>query len=213
MTPEGVFREGLEYFGIPFDARRLDALLAYTSELERWNRRINLTGLRETEGLIRELIFDAFLLFSYVKESGTIMDMGSGAGVLGIPLAILLDGSTVYSIDKSLKKIQFQRHVKRLLHLEGLTPLHGRVETVQCPPVERLTVKAFGAIPRVLDLAARHVVPGGLVLMVKGRGEEGVDCDGFERKETIPYGLPGTGKTLRLFVYRRTGEGDGRSEA
>lgn len=167
---------------------------------------MNLTGLRDEEAVIRELIFDAFFLFSYVKDSRTIMDMGSGAGILGIPLAILAEGCTVFSVDRSLRKIQFQRHVKRVLRLEGLMPLHGRIEAVRCPPVERLVVKAFGAIPRVLDLGARHLLPGGLVLMVKGQGEEGVDHEGFERKDTIPYSLPGLGKTLRLFVYCRTGD-------
>jgi 16S rRNA (guanine527-N7)-methyltransferase len=203
VESRSLIESGLASFNITRDEEVLTALHVYILELKKWNGRMNLTGLKDTESMIKELLYDALFLHGFVKESKTLLDLGSGAGVLGIPLSILNRGMEVFSVDKSLRKIQFQRHIKRIIHLPGFVPLHGRIEEAKPLEVESLIVKAFGSIGKILEKGGPHLRKEGQAFILKGTREEDEGYSGFALQEVVPYALPMSEKEYRLFVYKR----------
>ncbi len=196
-------REGLMHFRIGCDEKDIKALLFYMEELMRWNKKINLTGIKDVERAVRELLYDAFFLNGYVKNDHSVLDLGSGAGVLAIPLSIINEDIDVFSVDKSLRKIQFQRHIKRTLNLKGFSLLHGRVEEIASLRVDSLVVKAFGSVSTILEKGGAHIKPGGRALIIKGKREEPADFGGFILEDTICYELPMVSKSYKLLIYKR----------
>ena len=205
MTLEKIIKQGLASFEIPFDEPDLKALSLYVTELKKWNERINLVGMKDEEAIVRELLYDAFFLNSYVRESESILDMGSGAGVLAIPLKILNDETRVFSIDRTLKKIQFQRHIQRTLRFSNFFPIHERIESLEPMNVQSLVAKAFGSITDILTKGGGHIRAGGRALLLRGKTQTREDVDGFGLEEVIPYALPDSIKGRTLFVYRKCG--------
>jgi 16S rRNA (guanine527-N7)-methyltransferase len=203
MESEIAIREGLESFHIDYDEADFRDLLFYMEEMMKWNKKVNLTGIRDMVTAVRELLYDAFFLSGHTEDDRSILDLGSGAGVLAIPLAILHKKARVFSIDKSLRKIQFQRHIKRNLNLSALIPLHGRAEEMPPIEVDSLVVKAFGSIPEILEKGGGHIRSGGRALILKGKKEEPVDSKGFFLADTIPYKLPVIAKSYKLLIYKK----------
>ena len=205
MTLEKIVERGLTSFEIPFDEPVIKGMCRYVSELKKWNERINLVGMNEEESIVRELLYDAFFLNGYVKGNKSILDMGSGAGVLAIPLKILNEEIRVFSIDKTLKKIQFQRHVQRDLKLTNFYPVLGRIEFLEPLNVHGLVAKAFGSIPDILSKGGGHITQGGHAFLLKGKTQKSENVEGFVLKETVPYTLPDSAKDRTLFIYRKQG--------
>jgi len=203
MDTERLIKVGLDSFSIARNAEKEEALLRYLLELQKWNKRINLVGLKELVDIVKKLLFDAFFINAYIKESTRLMDLGSGSGILGIPLAILNETVEIFSVDRNLKKIQFQRHIKRILSLERFTPVHSRIEALPPLAVDTVVAKAFGKTPHILHNAERHLLTNGTLLIMKGKGEKPIEHEGFSLEKDIPYSLPMNDKTYRLFVYKR----------
>jgi 16S rRNA (guanine527-N7)-methyltransferase len=202
---EKIIEHGLASFDIPFNEPVLKALRLYVTELKKWNERMNLVGLKDAESIVRELLYDAFFLDNYARESESTLDMGSGAGILAIPLKILNEKMQVFSIDKSLKKIQFQRHIQRTLKLSSFFPVHTRVESLELLEVQSLVAKAFGSIPDILTKGGGHIKKGGHAFLLRGKTQTHEDIDGFVLEDVIPYTLPDSTKARTLFVYRKLG--------
>lgn len=203
MEIKKIIGDGLESFSIPTTEEHLEMLAAYIRELERWNKRINLTGIKEAERIIEGLLFDAFFLYSYIKDMVSIIDIGSGSGIISIPLAILNRGMEVFAVDMDIKRFHFQRHIKRMLGLKNLMPLHAKVEELEVVRVDGLVAKAFGSIEDVIQKGGGHLNRGGLAFILKGKKEEPSTFPDFLLKESIEYSLPSSDKTYRLFVYMR----------
>jgi len=203
MKPEKSIGECLDFFCIPYTDMDIKNLSIYMEELMRWNKKINLTGIRDMESAVRELLCDALFLAGHTEGHHSILDLGSGAGILAIPISIMNSNATVYSIDKSLRKIQFQRHIKRMLHLDNFAPLHGRAEEIHPMGVDCLVVKAFGAIPVIFEKGGLHLKPGGNILILKGKAENPAHVEGFSLEETISYELPVILKPYKLFKYKK----------
>jgi 16S rRNA (guanine527-N7)-methyltransferase len=155
------------------------------------------------ESAVRELLCDAFFLTGRIKDRHSILDLGSGAGILAVPISIVNNNTTVFSIDKSLRKIQFQRHIKRILHLDNFTPVHGRAEEIFPIGVECLVVKAFGSIPAILEKGGPHLKAGGNALILKGKTEKATQVEGFTLERIISYELPAISKSYKLLTYKK----------
>jgi len=203
MKTEKSIREGLAHFHIDYGDRVVKDLLFYMEELMRWNKKINLTGIQDMELAVRELLYDAFFLKGHVRDDHSILDLGSGSGVVAIPLSILDADVDIFSMDKSLRKVQFQRHIKRTLHLDRLSPIHGRAEEMAPIGVDSLVVKAFGSIPEILDKGGIHIRPSGRALILKGKKEKPAEREDFLLEDTIEYELPVISKPYKLYIYKK----------
>jgi 16S rRNA (guanine527-N7)-methyltransferase len=196
-------RQGLLDLRVDFTEATLRDLDCYLQELQRWNKRVNLVGLKDVDAIVKDLLYDAFFLDSRVRGCNSLVDMGSGSGILSIPLKILNRSMKVYSVDRTLRKIQFQRHIKRSLHLNEFFPVHGRIEEIDRLGVESLVVKAFGPTEEILEKGGHHLAPGGHAFIVKGGLAVPPVCEGFDLRDQIFYTLPPGDRSYTLFIYRK----------
>lgn len=200
---QGLIEEGFAFFGIAYDAKTTRRLLSYVEELGRWNRTMNLTGLKEGGQIVGDLVYDAFFLHTRVAGLNSLLDLGSGAGVVSVPLAILNPDRQIFSLDKALKKVLFQKAMRRLLGLARLEIIHGRAEEIPPLGASALIAKAFGPVPEVLVKGGRHLKEGGSAFLVKGRGAQGAAQAGFLLERVERYRLPGSDKAYQLLVYKK----------
>jgi len=203
MDRKRLIQETLDHLRIPVSRGVLTDLLQFIEELERWNRAINLVGIRDMDRVCSELLADSFFLHTHIANGRRLIDLGSGSGIVGIPLAILNRSLEVCSVDSNLKKIQFQRHVRRAIGIPNFLPVRGRAEAIQPLGGDRLVAKAYGTSEAILAAADRHLVAGGVVYIVKGACENEVSRDGYSIEASVDYSLPGTSKAYRLLVYKK----------
>jgi len=203
MTIEDSIKKGLESYEICYDRHILQDLCTYVQEIKKWNEHINLTGFKDTESLIKGLLYDAFFVYTFMDKESSILDMGSGAGIISIPTGIINRGMEVFSVDKNTKKIHFQRHIKRLLGLERFHPLRERIESIKDISVDIVTAKGFGRIEDILCKGANILKKGGKVLILKGKNDKPVEFNGFDLVGDIVYSLTDSEKIYRLFIYSR----------
>ncbi|MBN2644531.1 MAG: 16S rRNA (guanine(527)-N(7))-methyltransferase RsmG [Desulfuromonadaceae bacterium] len=144
-------------------------LLIYVHELLRWNEKVNLTALRSLEECWEKHIEDSLALLAVMDGDEHVLDVGSGAGLPSIPLAIALTRGRFDSCDKVAKKITFQKHCKRLLALDNLSPLAGRVEDLIQREIryDLVVSRAFSSLREFVAVAAPLVKPGGRIVAMK----------------------------------------------
>ncbi len=195
--------EGLQYFQVQYSEQTISNIVYYVEELEKWNRHINLVGLKSAEAIVRALLYDAFFVERFVRGSRTVLDLGSGAGILAIPIKILNRDISVISVDKNMKKIQFQRHIARGLHLNNFTMLQGKIEALEPIEADTLLAKAFGSMEAIFEKGGRHVRHGGQALIMKTDKDKPIDVAGFVLEDTMPYRLPRSEKAFRIFIYKK----------
>jgi 16S rRNA (guanine527-N7)-methyltransferase len=203
MNRTYLIKQTLEHFQIPAQSHAVDCLAGFIDELDRWNKKINLVGLKDMDEVCRELLADAFHLNLFLRDRKRIADIGSGSGILGFPLAVLNKSMDVVSVDSNLKKIQFQRHISRTMGPANFMPVHGRVELIDPVGADGLICKAFGTIESMFLAAERHLLPGGLIFMPKGRTEDAVENERYVLERSLLYSLPGVEKEYRLLVYKK----------
>ncbi|HKJ04079.1 MAG TPA: 16S rRNA (guanine(527)-N(7))-methyltransferase RsmG [Geopsychrobacteraceae bacterium] len=173
-------KEGLNCFGLTLDEEAHLRLERFLSELLRWNRKVNLTAITAHDVAIEKHLIDSLLLLPLLQNKNTLFDMGSGAGLPGIPLSIARSDLDVLSVDGVGKKISFQRHAKRVLSLQRFTPVHSRLEDVAGKLATGLrfdvvTARAFSSVETIVRLGAPWLSTGGKILAMKGpEGEKEV---------------------------------------
>ncbi len=147
-------------------AEKFDALLV---ELEAWNRRVNLTAIRDRNEMITAHILDS-LVARPLLQGLTVLDVGTGAGFPGLPLAIAEPGRQFTLLDSNNKKIMFVQHATGLLGLSNVTAVKGRCEDYapgQC--FDTVIARALAALPRLVEIAGHHVKEDGVFVALKGR--------------------------------------------
>ncbi len=165
--------DGLSQFDMKLSDEVIQKEITFLDELLRWNQRINLTSIKNREEAIEKHLIDSLLLLPYLENAGNIIDLGSGGGLPGIPLAIASPSLQVISVDSVGKKVNFQRHIKRLLSLNNLHIVQSRAETLDQGAIEPksfdlVVARAFTALEPLLEYALPWLKPGGKVIAMKG---------------------------------------------
>ena len=145
---------------------KFDALL---DELERWNRRVNLTAVRDRAEMVTTHIDDSLSARPLLRGE-RILDVGTGAGFPGLPLAIAEPDRDFHLIDSNNKKIQFVQHVAGLLGLDNVTAVKARAEDYA--PGHRfdtVIARALASLPKLVEIAGHHVGEDGVFVALKGR--------------------------------------------
>jgi len=211
------FRKMLETgalaIGLVLDGDSLDKLERYADRLITWNRKVNLTAITDPLELAEKHMVDSLALLPEVAGAATLLDVGSGAGLPGIPLAIALPSLDVTCCDSVAKKVAFVKAVSAELGLRvrgAVARAGGEPEREGLPRAEVVVSRAFADPARWLPLAARYLAPGGRVLVTLGResDEEGLRRDGAEaglalsslRRFTLPRS--GAQRAVATFVAR-----------
>jgi 16S rRNA (guanine527-N7)-methyltransferase len=167
-------RQRCEQHGLTLAEAQCDRLLAYLELLLQWRRHLNLTGLREAERLIDVLIVESidFLQGGLLPRTARLLDLGTGAGVPGVPLAVCAPDLHLTLLDRSQKKITFLQRVVARLQLRNCHLIASSAEALarRLQPEERFEVvvaRGVGSVARVLSLAGPLLQPGGLLLLRK----------------------------------------------
>jgi len=143
-------------------------LLAYLALLEKWNRVYNLTAVRDTERMVSHHLLDSLAAVPFFQGQ-TVLDVGSGGGLPGIPLAIARPELPVTLIDSIAKKTAFLQQVKAELGLDNLEVVTGRAEDFRPEAkFDVITSRAFSDLKAFVVLTRHLLMPGGHWLAMKG---------------------------------------------
>jgi len=185
--------EGAKTFGIDLDDEAIDSFEFYLGELLKWNRKINLTAIRSEKGIVLKHFLDSVSVYPYLPEHSLILDIGSGAGFPGIPLRIIQPSFEVTLIDSVRKKVDFQRHIIRMLGLKGTEAIHGRVQDKAILQdlggrFDVILSRAFSDLQTFLALSLPFLKRDGIAIAMKGTVDPN-EIGLLDRREGIQYRL------------------------
>jgi len=169
VTIEARLAEGLAAMGIALDALAQAKLVAYLRLIEKWNKVHNLTAVREPGQMVVLHLLDSLSVLPHVAGAKTLLDVGTGAGLPGIPLAIARPDLAVTLLDASHKKATFLRQAKAELPLPNVQIACERVEKWQpAAPFDIIVSRAFSELADFVEQARHLLAPGGTMLAMKG---------------------------------------------
>ncbi|TXG87587.1 MAG: 16S rRNA (guanine(527)-N(7))-methyltransferase RsmG [Rhodocyclaceae bacterium] len=169
MTREQQLAEGMKVLGIDLPADVQERLLAYAAFLEKWNRTYSLTALRDPKLAVSHHLLDSLAILPYVNVS-TLLDVGSGGGQPGIPLAIARPELAVTLLDSNSKKTAFLQQAVIELGLKNVQVVTARVEEFKpAAPFAAITSRAFAELADFVGLTRHLLAPGGEWLAMKGQ--------------------------------------------
>ncbi|OGT97773.1 MAG: 16S rRNA (guanine(527)-N(7))-methyltransferase RsmG [Geobacteraceae bacterium GWC2_48_7] len=148
-------------------------LEVFTAELLKWNKKLNLTAITDLKGISAKHIVDSLLISYLIDNKSLILDIGSGAGFPGIPLGITRADLEVISVDAVAKKIQFQKHIVRLLALLKFNPIHSRIEDldkIYTGKFDVIVSRAFTSLGHFAEISKPFMKPNGKIIAMKGPG-------------------------------------------
>lgn len=164
---------GLQKMGLDLNAQQRDQLLDYVCLIHKWNQVYNLTAVRDPIEMITLHLLDSLSVLPYI-DCKRLLDVGAGAGLPSIPLAICKPDLVVTAIDAVQKKVIFMRQVKAQLALANFSVIHGRVEAQKVPSREMpnkfdaIISRAFSEIGLFVKLTRHLLADGGVWLAMKG---------------------------------------------
>jgi len=168
IDPGELLEDGLQELGLEELLDGDNLLMEYVTELMNWNRIYNLTSVRKPTDIIPRHILDSLSILPHLHGQ-RILDIGTGAGLPGIPLAIACPARDFVLLDSSSKKLRFVQQTLGILRLENVTLENARVEEFR-PEVlfDTIICRAFSDLPDFYRHAARLCSPGGRMLAMKG---------------------------------------------
>ena len=196
---------GTAELGLATTAEARERLLDYVELLMRWNAAYNLTGVRDPADMVTRHLLDSLAVAAYV-QGDSLADLGSGAGLPGIPLAILEPARQHVLIDSNGKKTRFLREAVRTLALDNVRVEQSRVEDAR-GQFDCITARAFATLTDMLALGGHLLAPNGVWLALKGQLDKeeilGVPT-GFQVTDAHPLAVPGLGAARHVVIIRRT---------
>ncbi|MCD6319937.1 MAG: 16S rRNA (guanine(527)-N(7))-methyltransferase RsmG [Candidatus Desulfofervidaceae bacterium] len=173
MDPEAkeILENGSRILGIKLSQNQVYQFQFYLLRLKKWNRRINLTGLKTDKDIVIKHFLDSLALFSFLKPYWRVLDIGSGAGFPGIPLKIVLPSLQLTLVEARQKRVAFLKEIKRLLHLNGMEILQihlgPKTPALQCV-FDAVIGRAVAPLPEYVALAQNYIKEDGLILVMRG---------------------------------------------
>ena len=207
--------EGAMAFGIQLDEKDVEAFDSYLRELLKWNQKINLTAIRSEKGIILKHFLDSLSAYPHLSKPSSLLDIGSGAGLPGIPLKIVEPFLEVTLIDSVRKKVDFQRHIIRTLGLKGIEAIHGRVQDKEVlqsmgDRFDFVISRAFSDLHSLLLLSFPFLKKGGIVLAMKGemdpaeiRSFSKIERTRYRLQKTVSLILPGSTFKRSILLFEK----------
>lgn len=202
MSTTNVLAEGLRGMGLDLEPARQARLLDYLALLEKWNKTYNLTAIHDQARMLTHHLLDSLAILPHL-ETDRLLDVGSGAGLPGIPLAIARDGLAVTLIDASHKKCAFMQQAAIQLKLAALEVVHARVEEYRPGrPFPCIVSRAFSDLSELVGVTAHLLAPGGRWLAMKGvyPHEELAQLKGARLRRDVQLHVPGLEADRHLII-------------
>lgn len=198
----GDLAAALTQSGLHLSAEQQERLLAYLRLLAKWNKTYNLTAIEEPERMLTHHLLDSLAILSYVK-AGRLLDVGSGGGLPGIPLAVAMPGLEVTLLDTSGKKCAFLRQVVIELELKQVEVVHARVEDYRAQPCfTQVASRAFSELAEFIRLTRHLLCADGEWLAMKGvyPNEELAQLNTARVKADFKLSVPGLEADRHLII-------------
>lgn len=198
----------LNGLGQSFPEGTAEKLGILIDELERWNRKVNLTAIRDRGEMITGHLLDS-LVAAPLLEGETVLDVGTGPGFPGLPLAVVHPERQFTLLDSNNKKIMFAQHAAGLLGLDNVSVVKARGEDyAPGHGFDTVIARALAALPRLVEIAGHHVGEDGVFVALKGRypTEELEELEKLElpwRHAVTELNVPGLEKGSRHAVLLR----------
>ena len=173
---EAVLRAGLAALGLSLSDAQVRQLLDYQNLIGKWNKVYNLTAVRDPAEMLTHHLLDSLAAVAPLQKhlqgrglsAASLLDVGSGAGLPGVVLAICCPSLAVTCVDTVGKKAAFIKHVALALGLPNLTGLHARVETIT-QPFDVICSRAFASLADFAGWSQAALSPGGVWMALKGK--------------------------------------------
>lgn len=206
MNPNPLYSRllsGLEELGLALPESDRQRFIAYVRLLAKWNKTYNLTAVRDPEEMITRHVLDSLTLLPYLHGK-RLLDIGCGAGLPGIPLAIARPDLSFTLIDANAKKIRFIIQTIGELDLKNVDAVQARVENYRpAPKFDTLMSRAFASIADMLTHTRHLCAPDGRFLAMKGlhpREELSALPAGYAVREIVALQVPGLDAARHVVV-------------
>lgn len=187
-------QSGLSKMNLPLSAESQAILIHYLHLLQKWNKAYNLTAITELDKMISYHVLDSLSIAPYITGSN-IVDVGSGAGLPGIPLAVFFPEKQFTLIDSVGKKTRFMTQAVRELGLKNVQVVQVRAEEYQTPHCfDTMIARAVGSIDALIAISKHLLIENGKLLMMKS-DEKAVDIH-----SVITLSVPGIDAKRSLIV-------------
>lgn len=191
---------GLSELGL--DIALAEPLLAYLALLQRWNKTYNLTAIRDPREMLVKHLLDSLAMHAHLDGIDTLADLGTGAGLPGIPLALARPHLQVTLVESNGKKARFLREAVRQLQLANVKVAESRIEAFDAPgQFDAITARALATVPLILELGGHLLTPSGRLLAMKGvlpAEEIAALPAGWQLLASHPLQVPGLGAERHL---------------
>ncbi|CEN56811.1 16S rRNA (guanine(527)-N(7))-methyltransferase RsmG [Candidatus Methylopumilus turicensis] len=168
MSQQAILEQGIKDAKLDISAQTQQRLLDYLALMQKWNKVHNLTAVRDADEMVILHLLDSLVVLPFI-DAKHLLDVGSGAGLPGIPLAICLPDLQVTVIDSNSKKVSFMRQAKAELGIANLEVLGGRVEEIaSTKKFEIIISRAFSDLSLFISLTHHLLDAQGKWLAMKG---------------------------------------------
>lgn len=201
MKADDMLAQGLEQLGLDVDQLIQSRLLDYLRLMQKWNRAYNLTAITDLQQMVVRHLLDSLAVNSWIDKT-PVLDVGSGAGLPGIPLALVRPDIQFALLDSNGKKCRFQTQVKIELGIENIEVFHQRVEDHQ--PADKPAIiicRAFSGLNQLLEKVQHLVTSETRVLAMKARSEDPAGIDVFKLIGDHRVDVPFLDEQRRLLIY------------
>ena len=194
---------GLDALPFAVDAAQRAQFARYLDLLNKWNQVHNLTAVRDAEEQVSRHVLDCLAVLPYIEDAATLADIGSGAGLPALMLAIMRPQLAVTALESNGKKAAFIREAVRVLALANVQVVAQRVEDWQASPQAVIISRALAAADRFIALTAHLGDANSRWLLMKGREVETLTVSGFAIHAVYPLAVPLLAGERTLLDIRR----------
>ncbi|HCT40624.1 MAG TPA: 16S rRNA (guanine(527)-N(7))-methyltransferase RsmG [Moraxellaceae bacterium] len=191
QSPESRLRAGVDQLSLQLPDGAMEKLLAYLSLLVKWNAAYNLTAIRDPEQMVIKHLLDSLGIVPHVQGK-TLIDVGTGAGLPGLMLAIAKPDLQVTLLDSNGKKVRFLRQVIADLQITNADAVQSRVEEFD-RTFDLVSSRAFATLADMVNGSRQLLVDGGEFLAMKGQhpaDEIAALPTGFVVRDVVPLHIP-----------------------
>lgn len=214
VNPRELFISGAQALGITLSIEQVNSFFIYFAELNKWNRRINLTTIREERDMVIKHGLDSlsYITGFHSARGLTLLDMGAGAGFPALPIKIVHPEIAVTLVESVKKKASFLRHIVRTLALDNIEVIDKRTEELSepyCAAFDVVTARAFADMKSAIPTGLRFLKPGGLMVLSRGP-EETISMSqlasaGVSLEKRTELTLPYSNYKRAIWVFKKTG--------
>ena len=206
MTLGDQLERGLVELGLSVKPSFADQLLVFMDDLLKWNKVYNLTSITKPDQVLTQHLLDSLSIHDYM-DGASIIDVGTGGGFPGIPLAMYYQDASFSLLDSSVKKTRFLQQMVINHQLKNCSVVHSRAEDHD-KKYDRVVCRAFASLPKIIQFSGHLVSENGKLLAMKGQlGPEIKEVEesglGFQIVEVKKLQVPGLNAERHLVVLER----------